>query len=183
MLQLTRSLRVQTHMRMGIALTRRSYSTPAATEEIRKRLTDELKGAMKSKDIVKSTTIRSVLSEVYAQDKTQAQPLSSSAIVSIIRKATADLDAATEFEKAQRPELAEKERKEADLLQVFLPALLQEADIDRTLQAIIDEQKPTANDKRALGAIFKAFYSKVDRSLVDSDLVKKRAEALIVSHA
>ena len=77
--------------------------------------------------------------------------------------------------------MAEKERKEAGLLQVFLPALLQEADVDRFLQEIIEEQKPAPNDKRALGAIFKAFYSKVDRSLVDSDLVKKRAEALIAA--
>ncbi|KAI0700889.1 GatB YqeY domain-containing protein [Cytidiella melzeri] len=185
MLQSARFIRVQTHLRIS-ALTRRAYSTvtPGTTEEIRKRLTDELKTAMKSKDPVKSTTIRSILSEVYSADKTHPQPLSSSAIISVIRKAASRrLDAAAEFENAQRPDLAEKERKEADMLQIFLPALMPEADVDRVLQEIIDDQKPAQNDKRAIGSLFKVFYSKVDRSLVDSDLVKQRAEALVAARA
>jgi len=177
-------LRIQGCRHAGFALTRRAYSTPAAAEDIRKRLTDELKSAMKSKDTIKSTTIRSILSEVYSADKTQPQPLSPSSIVSIIRKATSRrLDAATEFDKAQRPELAEKERKEADLLSDFLPALLSESDIDGVLQGVIDEQNPAPGDRKAVGMLFKAFYSKVDRSHVDSDLVKKRAEALLASRS
>ncbi|KAI0344611.1 GatB/YqeY domain-containing protein [Trametopsis cervina] len=182
MFDLMRPLRFQNQMRVGLAMTRRRYSTPGAVEDIRKRLTDELKTAMKARDSAKSTTIRAILSEVYSSDKTQAQLLPPSAIVSIIRKAASRrIDAASEFDKGGRPELAEKERKEADLLQDFLPALLEEADIDRVLHEIIAEQQTAPNDKKAMGMLFKAFYAKVDKSLVDSDLVKSRAEALVAA--
>jgi uncharacterized protein YqeY len=88
-------------------------------------------------------------------------------------------NSAAEFEKAARPELAEKERKEADILQTFAPPLLSESEIDRRLGEIISELEPASGDKRALGQIFKAFYTQVDKSTVDAELVKNRAQALL----
>ena len=78
--------------------------------------------------------------------------------------------------------MAEKEKTEANLLQAFLPPLLPEADIDRALQEVISEQNLVpggGNSRKALGIVFKQFYLKVDRSLVDTDLVRRRAEALL----
>ncbi|KZT04624.1 GatB/YqeY domain-containing protein [Laetiporus sulphureus 93-53] len=152
----------------------------------------EVKDAMKSKDTVKSTTIRSVLAEVYAADKAPGSDgaVSSSSILAILRKAVRRraspfmslADSAAEFEKANRTDLAQKEKQEAELLEVFLPALLSEAEIDRFIREIIAEQPQLTsepNKKRAAGMLFKTFYSKVDRSLVDTDLVRSRAEALL----
>ena len=90
-------------------------------------------------------------------------------------------NSAAEFDKASRPDLAEKERKEADLLQTFVPPLLSEAEIDRRLSEIIAEQKLAPGDKKALGQIFKVFYTQVDKSAVDTDLVKNRAQALLAA--
>ena len=48
--------------------------------------------------------------------------------------------------------------------------------------SIIDELKATAKSgesKKLVGLVFKSFYSRVDRSTVDPDLVKKQAEALL----
>ncbi|THG98664.1 hypothetical protein EW026_g3570 [Hermanssonia centrifuga] len=96
----------------------------------------------------------------------QPELLSSSAILAVIRKAvTRREDAALVYEKASRTDLAEKERKEVELLQAFIPPLLGEADIDRLLQEVISEQKLTVGDKKAL----------------DSKLVKSRADALFPS--
>lgn len=156
--------------------------------------------------------MQSVLSEVYSADKTQPQPLASSAIASILRKAVSrrvssplitnptnplnfltcipekiyemQTDAASEFDKASRADLAEKERKEAEFLQALLPPLLPESDIDRTLQEVFAEQgiNPGEGDPRkTLGKMFKGFYAKIDRSSVDPDLVKRRADALLSS--
>lgn len=89
------------------------------------------------------------------------------------------MDAASEFERAARPELAAKERTEADVLEAFVPPLLPASEIDRALQEIISELKPAAGDKKALGQVFRVFYTKIDRSAVDTELVKSRAEALL----
>ncbi|PCH43502.1 GatB/YqeY domain-containing protein [Wolfiporia cocos MD-104 SS10] len=145
----------------------------------------ELKGAMKSRNTAKSTVIRSILAEVYAADKApgRAEVVPSSTIYAILRKAVQRrAESAAEFEKASRSDLAQKEQQEAELLQSFLPPLLPEAEIDHVLRDILAAQPQPAgegNAKKALGNVYKAFYAKVDRSLVNTDLVRERAEALL----
>ncbi|KAI9463690.1 GatB/YqeY domain-containing protein, partial [Lactarius psammicola] len=138
-----------------------------------------------AKDSLTSTTIRSVLSEVYSADKvSNGKKIDSSAIALLIRKAYARrLDSAVQFNQASRPDLAGKEQQEADLLVRFLPPLLPEAEVDRILQNVMSEQVSQAQDdpRKSIGRIFKAFYAKVDRASVDPDLVKRRAETLLSS--
>ncbi|OSC97070.1 GatB/YqeY domain-containing protein [Trametes coccinea BRFM310] len=155
------------------------------TVDVRARLMKELKDAMKSKDLLKSTTIRSVLSEVYAADKAASGTAPPSAVVGILRKAaTRRSDAAAEFQKAAREDLAAKELQEAAILQSFLPPLLPESEIDRVLKEIlaspaISEAVAKGPAQRALGQVFKAFYAQVDKPSVDADLVRQRAQALL----
>jgi len=156
-----------------------------ASPDIRTRLMSELKDAMKSKDVVKSTVVRSVLAEIQAADKSpgRAEPVSSSVIFALLRKAVLQrTNSAAEFEKASRSDLAQKEKNEAELLEAFLPPLLSESQIDNTLQQVLKEQGGVvdkANPKKALGLVLKSFYAKVDRSSADGDLVRKRAETLL----
>lgn len=156
------------------------FFTEAAKDEVRRRLLSEIKTAMKNKDSFTLTTLRSVLSEVYAADKISPPQISSSAVTSIIRKATLRrTDSAAQFVSASRPDLAEKERREVDILSSFLPPLLTQNEIDRVLRDVLAEHKPDGDRRRALGKVFKAFYAKVDKTTVDTDLVKRRAETLL----
>lgn len=95
-------------------------------------------------------------------------------------------DTAAEFTKAARPDLAQKEEQEAAILQSFLPPLLSESDIDRALKDVlanpsIVEVVAKGPAQKALGQVFKAFYAQVDKSTVDPNLVRQRAQALIAS--
>ncbi|KAI0298559.1 Yqey-like protein-domain-containing protein [Russula brevipes] len=157
------------------------------TLDLRTRLLEELKNSLKARDSLTSTAIRSVLSEVYAADKTtNGNKIGSSTIATFIRRAcTRRLDSASQFNGASRPDLAEKEQQEADLLARFLPPLLPEAEIDGILKEVISEQAPLSQDgshkRKSIGKLLKSFYVKVDRSSVDPDLVKRRAEALLAA--
>jgi uncharacterized protein YqeY len=92
------------------------------------------------------------------------------------------MDAAGQFAKASRHDLAEKEQRELSILSTFLPPLLSEAEIDRILREILSEQSvATHPPSKAFGKLSKAFYSKVDKSTVDPAVVKKTAEALLCS--
>jgi hypothetical protein len=64
-----------------------------------------------------------------------------------------------------------------------LPPLLPEAEIDGILQEVIAEQVSEAqgSSRNSIGNVFKAFYARVDRASVDPDLVKRRAEALLLA--
>jgi uncharacterized protein YqeY len=89
------------------------------------------------------------------------------------------IDSAAQFTDASRSDLAEKERREADILSAFLPPLLAESEIDRILLDILAEHKFSDVRGKTLGIIFKAFYAMVDKSSVDTALVKRRAEVLL----
>jgi uncharacterized protein YqeY len=97
----------------------------------------------------------------------------------------AQLDSADQFNQASRPDLAAKERQEADFLAKFLPPLLPEAEIDRILKGVIISQRVAETQvddpRRSIGKVFKTFYAKVDRASVDPDLVRRRAEALLAA--
>ncbi|RDB25351.1 Altered inheritance of mitochondria protein 41, mitochondrial [Hypsizygus marmoreus] len=157
----------------------RFYTTSNALD-LRVRLMNEVKTAMKDKDTVTSTTLRSVLSEVYAADKASNDKVPSSTIANILRKAVIRRDdAAAKFSQASRPELAEKELQEKEILSKFLPPLLSEAEIDQVLGQVIGALPAELNPQKSLGRIFKEFYSKIDKSSVDTALVKQRADALL----
>jgi len=160
-------------------------ATDAHSIDLRTRLLERLKTSLKAKDSLASTTIRSVLSEVYSAEKvSNGKKIDSSAIALLVRKAYARrVDSAFQFNQASRPDLAGKEQQEADLLARFLPPLLPETEVDRILQGIMTEQASQVQDdpRKSIGRILKAFYAGVDRATVDPDLIKLRAEALLSS--
>ncbi|KAF9264202.1 GatB YqeY domain-containing protein [Marasmius fiardii PR-910] len=166
-------------------LTARTFSSSATRKsdnDIRQVLTSRIKDALKSKNQIASTTLRSVLSQVNAADKTsKAGPITSSVILGIMRKAHAQrVEAANTFTTNSRPDLAEKELKEAAILNEFLPPLLTPEQIDNHLHEILSTLPPDQQKSpKAVGAIFKIFYSKVDRSSVDTDLVKNRLNGIL----
>lgn len=141
--------------------------------------------------------IQSVLSEVYNLDKSSGSKVSSSVIVSVLRKAVLrrvrfclilsetlftslfQTESTSQFMKGERPDLAEKEAREAEIISAFLPPMLSEAEIDKVLKELASNCPRDDNPKKALGLIFKSFYSKIDKANVDPDLVKSRAEALL----
>ncbi|KAG6330334.1 hypothetical protein ID866_8755, partial [Astraeus odoratus] len=144
-------------------------------------------GVFQNRDSTASTTLRSVLSEVYNLDKLSGSKVSPSAIVGVLRKAVLrrvsslrPTESTREFVKGGRPDLAEKESHEVDIISAFLPPLLSESDIDRVLKAAIVEcPQDNANPRKMLGVVLKSFYSKVDKATVDNDLVKRKAEMLL----
>ncbi|KAJ7350259.1 GatB YqeY domain-containing protein [Mycena albidolilacea] len=157
----------------------RAYSAPASpASDVRAELTAAVKSAMKNKDTKTSITLRAVLAEVYSADKNATQPIDSSAVLSILKKAAVRrTDAAAQYTAAGRPELAEKETSEANLLLQFLPPTLSSAEIDDALRKILADM-PSDAQKRP-GNVFKVFYTVVDKSTVDAEMVKRRLNALL----
>lgn len=66
-----------------------------------------------------------------------------------------------------------------ELLSKFLPLLLSTADIDAHIKAVLDTLPSGTDPRKASGLVFKEFYIRVDKSMVDSNHVKERAQALL----
>ncbi|KAF8972936.1 Yqey-like protein-domain-containing protein [Flammula alnicola] len=126
--------------------------------------------------------MQSVLSEINSAEKVAKDGLSSSVMASVVRKAIQRrTEAASKFTEANRPDLAEKEQQEAELLSKFLPPLLSTTEIDTHIKAAVDALPVGTDPRKSLGLVFKEFYSRVDKSTVDANLVKQRAQELLSS--
>jgi len=79
--------------------------------------------------------------------------------------------------------LAEKEEKEADLLNSILPPLLTVEQIDEHLRAILTSLPASSNPNRSMGIISKEFYSRIDQATVTGDIVKQRIKVLTSADA
>ena len=95
------------------------------------------------------------------------------------------LDAADQYEKAARPELAAKEKQEAEVLQGLLPQQLSEAEIDSIIREVVAEHKDVdvitdQHAKRAQGIVMKWFYERVDKSRAEGQVLKKRVDAFFL---
>ena len=84
-------------------------------------------------------------------------------------------DSIEQFEKGNRPELAQKEAQEIAIIEAYMPKALGQEDIEATVRAVIAEMgSPTMKD---MGAVMKNVMAKFGGARVDgkavSEVVKK----------
>ncbi|KAH7322302.1 Yqey-like protein-domain-containing protein [Rhizoctonia solani] len=170
----------------SVGVVARRFASDALKPDVRVRLRDDLKQAMKSKDTFRSTTIRSVLAEITNADKANKDtPITHDNILSLLQKSISRrTESASQFRSASRTDLAEKEEAECQVLSSFLPAQLSEEDVDRRLREAFLKLESTAGSPGALvGKLMKAFYETTERASVQADAVSKKAREIIQSAA
>lgn len=124
------------------------------------RLDEDLKSAMKAREEVKVSTLR-LLKAAAANVAIQKgkQQLEDGELVEVMAKLMKQRDESIEaFTKGNRPELAEKERKEAAVLKAYLPAALSPEELKAIIQAVIRESG--AGGPQAMGAVMKLVMPK-----------------------
>ncbi len=117
---------------------------------LKEQLRSDLTAAIKSGDKLTASTLRMALAAVTTEEVAgkQARELSDADVVSVLTKESKKRrEAATAYDDAGRPELAEKERAEGDVLGRYLPQPL----TDEEVAAIIDEAVATAATTGATG--------------------------------
>lgn len=121
------------------------------------QIATEIKEAMKAKDQVSLTVLRSLKSEI--QKTTIAKygadgKLDDAESVSVVRKAIKQRqDSVASFRDAGREELAEKEEAEITILEKYLPQALSEDEIDKMIDDAIAEVGATS--KKEMGQVMK----------------------------
>ena len=137
---------------------------------IKEQLSADLKEAMKARDQLRIDTLRSAVSAItYKKVETGNDPSHEEALAVVQKQVKQRNDAIAEYVKAGRADLAEKETKERDILQAYLPAQ-KSADEIRTVVRQIIEGIPA--DGRNQGAVMKAVMPQL-KGLADGNLVKQ----------
>src|SRR3989344_6849033 len=109
------------------------------------RLQEELRNSMLAKDEIRTSTLRLLLSAInyYEIQKGGAGYVASEEDVMMVigNQAKQRRDSITEFEKAGRQELADKEKKDLEILQTFHPAQMSEEEIAKEVEAAMTSTK------------------------------------------
>jgi len=124
------------------------------------RLAQELKAAMIAKDAERLSTLRLLKSAVnYAQIERRTENLTEAEVVALIQKEVKKRrDAAEQYEKGGRPELASKEQQEITVLESFLPQPLALDELEQLIRAVIQETGATS--KKQMGQVIKAVQAR-----------------------
>ena len=122
-----------------------------------------------------SSILRFALSFINKEEKDKQIELSDSQVVAVIKSLIKrNKDSYDQFTSANRPELAEKEKKEMDLLQSYLPEVMNENETEEIVKSTIDKLGISSMKEmgKAMGEIKKNHADTIDLSLV-SQLIKK----------
>jgi uncharacterized protein YqeY len=132
----------------------------------------DLKAALLGGDRFKGEVLRGfkavILNEEVAQNK-RDEGLTDDAIEQLVaREIKKRNDSATQYEAAGRPELSETERKEADVLAVYLPVQASEDDIKAAVNRAIADLGVTdaSGFGQVIGAVKKELGNSADGGLI-----------------
>lgn len=145
---------------------------------LKSKIQEELKQAMLAKDVLKTSVLRMLKSAItyYEIQKGGAgYEATDEDVLSVIQKeAKQRRDSIEEFKKAARSELVDKETKELEMLQVYLPAQMNEEQIREIVKQTIGEIDATtvADMGKVMGALMPKVKGRADGSLV-SKIVKE----------
>lgn len=121
---------------------------------LRDQLNEDMKEAMKSRDKVRTQTLRGLKSAIkYAEIEVGSELDDSGLLAVVAKEAKQRRDSITEFDKGGRTDLVEKEAAELAILEGYLPAQLPEDEIRRKAQAVISELGVT--DVKGMGQVMK----------------------------
>lgn len=137
---------------------------------LKERIAADLKEAMRARDQLRLDTLRSVLSGFTYKRTEAGVELTEADEADVVRKQVKQRnDAAAEFEKAGRKELAEKELREREILTAYLPAQKSAEEIRTIVRAIIAE---LPQGTRNQGAVMKVAMPQL-KGQADGNLVRQ----------
>jgi hypothetical protein len=144
---------------------------------LQQRLDGDLKAAMKSSDSLKTSVLRMVKAAIKNKQVEKRKDLSDEEIISVLstltkqRRESIDL-----FSKGGREELAEKERQELAMLQLYLPGQLSPEDLDRIIMEAINES--SAEGVKDIGKVMRLIMPRV-QGAADGKVVNQRVKELL----
>eukprot|EP01155_Anaeramoeba_flamelloides_P017567 Anaeramoba_flamelloidesa567757_71.p1 GENE.a567757_71~~a567757_71.p1 ORF type:complete len:148 (-),score=17.43 a567757_71:70-513(-) len=108
--------------------------------DLKATITEQMKDAMRAKDKERLGTIRLMLAEIKRIEVDERIELDDDRILIVLDKMVKQRrDSITQYEAAERPELAEKEQQELEVIKTFLPQPLSDAEITQIVDDAIAE--------------------------------------------
>ena len=106
--------------------------------ELKNKITDDMKSAMRAKDTARLGAVRLLLSAMKQKEVDERVVLTDADVLAIIDKMVKQRrESIAQFEKAGRTDLADGEKAEIVVLSTYLPQQLSEAEVGQAIAAAI----------------------------------------------
>jgi len=147
------------------------------------QIQQEMKEAMKSRDSLKTNTLRSIIASVknylVSSEEGRAQKVNDELLIDLIAKEAKKREESIEaYKKAGRDDLVSSEYKELEILSSYLPEQLSADEIRAIALQTIDDLK--ANNPSDLGKVMRELMVRV-KGRADGKLVNKIVRELLES--
>jgi len=142
---------------------------------MKQQLTEDMKAAMKAGEKHKLGVIRLINAAIKQREVDERIELDDTAVIAVLDKMVKQRkDSVSQYEAANREDLAEIERAEIVVIEAYLPAKMGEAEIVAAIQAAIAETGASgpADMGKLMGALNPKVAGQADMGLV-SKLVKQ----------
>ena len=141
------------------------------------RLTEDLKFAMKSRNQLRMDVIRMIKAAVLNKEMELKRDLDdaemSRVMTTLVKQRRESIE---QFEKAQRQELAAKERQEIEIIESYLPKPISPEELETLVTSVIADTG--SRSMKEMGAVMKAVMARLGGQPVDgkhvSELVKRK---------
>ena len=143
---------------------------------LREQLNEDIKNAMKAREQDKLAALRLMLSAVKQKEVDERITLDDAGVVAVVEKMVKQRkDSIAQYEKAQRQDLADKERYEISVIEAYLPKQLSEAEMAAAVDAAIAATgaKGAADMGKVMGVVKPQLAGRADMGKV-SAMVKAR---------
>ena len=152
--------------------------------ELKAQLHEDLTISIKARDQLKSATLRMVLTAITNEEVAgkEVKVLTDEEVLTVLaREAKKRRESATAYTEAHRPELAERENSELEVISQYLPTQLNEAELEAIVTSAVAQIAGSgATGRAAMGAVMKVVQPQVkgraDGGVV-AGLVRKALES------
>lgn len=142
------------------------------------RLMEDMKSALKNKDVLRKATITMVRSAILQKEKDERTELDDDGVIGVIaREVKQRKDSIPEYERGGRPDLVDKINAEVSILMEYLPQQLTENEVDAIVAQTIAEVGANGikDMGKVMGALMPKLKGRADGKLVNI-LVKKHLQ-------
>ena len=138
---------------------------------LKEQITEDMKTAMRAKDTARLGTIRLLQAAMKQKEVDERVELDDTAVIAIVDKLIKQRkDSIAAYESANRQDLADIERNEMKVLEVYLPQRLSAEEITAAVQAIVTQVGATGPGDmgKVMGAVKTQLAGKADMGLVSA---------------
>jgi uncharacterized protein YqeY len=156
-------------------------SDPTTTASPQQRIEAEVKAAMKSGEKEKLSTLRMLLTEIKNERIRRGGEVDEAGFVSLVRKSIKQREESiSQYRAGGREELAAKEAVEVEMLEIYLPAQVDEGQIRAAIEAIVAERG--LSGPAAMGTIMKETLARFGSS-ADGSTINRIAREVLAKKA